>query len=44
MNLIITITGKFLDDEDPDAIKEDLEEELRAYWNGSGISVEVERV
>ena len=43
MNLIITITGKFLDDEDPDAIKEDLEEELRAYWNGSGVIVEIQR-
>lgn len=44
MNLAITITGQFHDDEDTDAIKEDLEEELRAYWHGTGVIVEVERI
>lgn len=46
MNLLVTISGQFADDmtdEDVSEMKEDLEEECRHYWHGSGITVEVER-
>jgi len=46
VNLLVTISGSFADsfsDEDVEALKEDLEEECRAYWGGHGVSVEVEK-
>jgi len=44
VNLLVTISGRFdLEDEDLSELKEDLEEECRAYWGGTGVTVEVEK-
>jgi len=44
MNLLVTISGEFdLTDEELSNLSEDLEEECRAYWSGTGVTVEVEK-
>jgi len=44
MNLLVTISGEFeLNEEDLSELREDLEEECRAYWGGTGVTVEVEK-
>jgi hypothetical protein len=44
VNLLVTILGEFkLEEEDLSELREDLEEECRAYWGGTGVTVEVEK-
>jgi len=44
VNLLVTISGEFdLTDEELSNLSEDLEEECRAYWGGTGVTVEVEK-
>jgi hypothetical protein len=44
VNLLVTILGEFeLNEEDLSELREDLEEECRVYWGGTGVTVEVEK-